>query len=132
MEKFIPFEKLSKKKQRELNARKRGSWYGLNPVTRKPESSRAYNRRKTRNWSEDSTSVSFFLPLRGWGPKDGLLSPAPSPAGGASSAEAEDLFQKKPFSTEKALYNRETELYNMEPVSLDKLRKRRIPSGSMT
>ena len=36
MEKFIPYEKLSKKKQRELDLKRRGSWGGLNPVTRKP------------------------------------------------------------------------------------------------
>ena len=59
MEKFIPFEKLSKRKQRELNAQKRGSWYGLNPVTRKPENPKAYNRRKARKWSEDSMTVPF-------------------------------------------------------------------------
>ena len=69
MEKFIPFEKLSKRKQRELNAQKRGSWYGLNPVTRKPENPKAYNRRKARKWSDDSMTVpfdffatGFFLP----------------------------------------------------------------------
>lgn len=61
MEKFIPFEKLSKKKQREQNAARRGSWYGLNPVTRKPENSRAYNRRKARKWSEDSMTVPFVI-----------------------------------------------------------------------
>ena len=59
MEKFIPFEKLSKRKQRELNAQKRGSWYGLNPVTRKPENPKAYNRRKARKWSDDSMTVPF-------------------------------------------------------------------------
>lgn len=48
MEKFVSFEKLSKKKQREINAAKRGSWGGLNPVTRKPENPKAYNRRKAR------------------------------------------------------------------------------------
>ena len=36
MQKFIPFEKLSKKKQKEINAKNRGRWYGINPVTRKP------------------------------------------------------------------------------------------------
>ena len=30
-------EKLSKKQQKAINAKKRGSWYGVNPVTRKPE-----------------------------------------------------------------------------------------------
>ena len=53
MDKFIPYEKLSKKKQRELNAKRRGSWYGLNPVTRKPENSKAYNRQKTRKWRDE-------------------------------------------------------------------------------
>ena len=60
MEKFIPFEKLSKKKQRELNAAKRGSWGGFNPVTRKPENPKAYNRRKAQKWSDESTSVPFY------------------------------------------------------------------------
>lgn len=32
--KFIPYEKLSKKKQRELDAVKRGSWGSTNPATR--------------------------------------------------------------------------------------------------
>lgn len=61
MEKFIPFEKLSKKKQRELKAQKRGSWGGLNPVTRKPENPKAYNRKKARKWSDDSMTVSFIF-----------------------------------------------------------------------
>ena len=53
MEQFIPFEKLSKKKQRELAAKRRGSWGGLNPVTRKPENPKAYNRKKARKWSDE-------------------------------------------------------------------------------
>lgn len=61
MEKFIPYEKLSKKKQRELNTKKRGSWYGLSPVTRKPENSKAYNRRKARKWIDDPTAVSVHF-----------------------------------------------------------------------
>ena len=61
MEKFIPYEKLSKKKKRELDAARRGSWYGINPVTRKPENSRAYNRAKARKWSSDASSVPFCL-----------------------------------------------------------------------
>ena len=63
MEKFIPFEKLSKKKQREINAKQRGSWYGINPVTRKPENSKAYNRKKAQKWSDDSVSVPFNFSL---------------------------------------------------------------------
>lgn len=59
MEKFIPLEKLSKKKQRELHAKRRGSWQGINPVTRKIENPKAYNRKKAQKWKEDSTTVPF-------------------------------------------------------------------------
>ena len=52
MEKFIPFEKLSKKKQRELNAIRRKDWNGINPVTRKSENQKAYNRKKAQNRSD--------------------------------------------------------------------------------
>ena len=64
MEKLIPFEKLSKKEQQKQNAARRGSWYGLNPVTRKPENSKAYNRRKAQKWSDDSGSVPFVISVR--------------------------------------------------------------------
>ena len=59
MEKFIAYEKLSKKKKRELDAKRRGSWGGVNPVTRKPENPKAYNRRKAREWDHDSSAVLF-------------------------------------------------------------------------
>ena len=49
MEKFIPYEKLSKKEKRRLDRARRSGWGELNPVTRKPASSRAYNRSKARN-----------------------------------------------------------------------------------
>lgn len=35
MEKFIPYEKLSKKEKRRRDAMQRGTWGVLNPVTRK-------------------------------------------------------------------------------------------------
>ena len=63
MEKYIPYEKLSKKKQRELNAARRTTW-ALNPVTRKPANPTAYNRNTARNWKDDSKSVPFALLLR--------------------------------------------------------------------
>ena len=59
MEKFIPYEKLSKKKKRELDLKKRGTWGGLNPVTRMPPNPRAYNRRKAQKWDDGSGSASF-------------------------------------------------------------------------
>ena len=53
MEKFIPYEKLSKKETRKLDQAKRQTWGNLNPVTRKPENSKAYNRNKARNWKRE-------------------------------------------------------------------------------
>ena len=57
MDKFIPYEKLSKKKKRQLDAEKRGSWYGFNPITRKPKNPKAYDRKKARCWRDDSSNV---------------------------------------------------------------------------
>lgn len=59
MERFIPYEKLSKKEKRKLNQVKRQTWGNLNPVTRKPENSKAYNRRKAQNWKKDTLSSAF-------------------------------------------------------------------------
>lgn len=53
MEKHIPYEKLSKKEKRKQDALRRTTWGEWNPVTRKPENSRAYNRKKARNWKRD-------------------------------------------------------------------------------
>ena len=54
MEKFIPYEKLSKKEKRKMDLAKRQTWGELNPVTRKPENSKAYNRNKARNWNREN------------------------------------------------------------------------------
>lgn len=59
MEKFISYAKLSKKKQRELNAAARNVWT-ISPVTRRPENPKAYNRRKAQNWKNDSDPVLFY------------------------------------------------------------------------
>ena len=48
MNKHIPFEKLSKRKQRDANTRRRRSWGELNPVTRRPPNPRAYNRNRKK------------------------------------------------------------------------------------
>lgn len=46
--KIIPFDKLQKKEKKRRNQEKRGSWYGVNPVTRVPEPIKAYNRNKKK------------------------------------------------------------------------------------
>jgi hypothetical protein len=62
MEKFIPYEKLSKKEKRKLDQAKRQTWGNLNPVTRKPENSKAYNRKKTQDWKKElSNPASSFI-----------------------------------------------------------------------
>ena len=61
MEKFVPYEKLSKKKQRELNLKKRRNWNGISPVTKKSENPKAYNRKRHRNdFDFDSVPFCFF------------------------------------------------------------------------
>lgn len=61
MEKFIPYEKLSKKQKKALNAQKRGTWGSFDPTTRKPQNSKAYNRKKAKNWKYDPDSLPFVL-----------------------------------------------------------------------
>ncbi len=63
MEKFIPFGKLSKRKQRELNLKRRGTWGDVNPVTRKPKDPKAYVRKKTRRWTDDDGASGSLLLL---------------------------------------------------------------------
>jgi hypothetical protein len=53
MKKHIPYEKLSKKQRRKLDLLHRNTWGSLNPITRKPQSSRAYNRKKSQNWNAE-------------------------------------------------------------------------------
>lgn len=60
MEKFIPYEKLSKKEKHRRDAMQRGTWGVLNPVTRKSPNPKAYNRKKARKWMEDPYTVSFL------------------------------------------------------------------------
>ena len=47
MQKYVMFEKRSKKEQRRINAEKRGTWHVFNPVSRVVPSGKAYNRKKT-------------------------------------------------------------------------------------
>lgn len=55
MEKYIPYEKLSKKERKKINAMRRSDWGALNPVTRRSEDPKAYNRRKAQKWSDDAS-----------------------------------------------------------------------------
>lgn len=61
MEKFIPYEKLSKKEKRKIDRARRQTWGALDPVTRKPASSKAYNRRKAQDWKRESPPGPVFF-----------------------------------------------------------------------
>ncbi|MCM1224633.1 MAG: hypothetical protein NC548_60320 [Lachnospiraceae bacterium] len=59
MKQFVSLDKQSKKDQKEYHAKQRGSWYGLNPVTRVVPNRKAYDRnaakQNTRNLLKDAS-----------------------------------------------------------------------------
>lgn len=56
----IPYEKLSKKEKRALDKLRRGSWNGVNPVTKKVESKKQYRRKRAQEWKKD---IPFSVPV---------------------------------------------------------------------
>lgn len=61
MAKFIPFVKLSKKTQQEINKSRRKNWGNIDPTTKRPENSKAYNRKKAQAWKDDFPTSELFL-----------------------------------------------------------------------
>ena len=53
MKRVIPLNKQSKKAQRERHKKRRGSWYGLSPVTRTVPSGKVYDRKRVKRESKD-------------------------------------------------------------------------------
>jgi len=58
---YVPIEKRSKREQREHHSARRGSWNGINPVTKKPLNPKAYNRKKSGQRSLDEPLPDFLL-----------------------------------------------------------------------
>ena len=48
MDKFVPIDKQSKKKQKEFNAKQRKTWGEFSPVTRTVPNEKVYNRKKLK------------------------------------------------------------------------------------
>ena len=48
MAQMVPLNKQSKKKQREYHAKQRGSWHGVDPVTRIVPNRKAYSRSRMK------------------------------------------------------------------------------------
>lgn len=46
MERFVSYEKMSKKQQKIVNASKRGNWGNVKPITKVKTSAKIYNRKK--------------------------------------------------------------------------------------
>ena len=44
----VPLNKRSKKAQKEYHAKQRGSWYGVNPITRTVPSGKVYDRNRVK------------------------------------------------------------------------------------
>ena len=62
MAKFIPKAKISKKARKELAKQNRVTWE-MNPVTRKTENRKAYDRKKnSREWFDEPAGV-FLCPV---------------------------------------------------------------------
>ena len=59
MKKFVPRDKLGKKARKEHDARNRLTWNGVNPVTKRIESKKLYNRKKTRREADELPGGSF-------------------------------------------------------------------------
>lgn len=58
----VPLHKQSKKAQRAYHAKQRGSWNGVNPVTRTIPNKKAYNRNRQKQTDRtvSGSSVCFF------------------------------------------------------------------------
>lgn len=49
MNKFVPYEKLSKKAKHKLDIVKRNDWSGINPITRVADNDKTKYKRKSRH-----------------------------------------------------------------------------------
>lgn len=60
MRRFVPYEKLSKKEKRKVDASRRRTWGVLHPVTRRTANPRAYRRERMKKegvinaWKQES------------------------------------------------------------------------------
>jgi hypothetical protein len=62
MERYIPYDKMSKKQKKEWDSKQRTLWGG-NPVTRKTENNKHYNRKKVQriDKSDFTEPLSFYF-----------------------------------------------------------------------
>jgi len=56
MEKFIPYEKLSKKEKRKIDQSRRQTWNSLNPATRKPKKQQGLQQKEITGMKAGTTA----------------------------------------------------------------------------
>lgn len=61
---YVPLEKQSKKAQKAFHARQRGSWNGINPISRKAPNRKAYDRNRAKT-ADRRESMHSGICLRG-------------------------------------------------------------------
>ena len=94
MEKFIPYEKLSKKEKRKIDQARRQTWGELNPVTRKPENSKAYNRKKSQAWKRELPPTACVFSYPTWKRTVSALLPMGYPAESAAPLPLHTQFRE--------------------------------------
>jgi len=62
-QKYVPLDKLSKRKRKEYYASFRKDWNGINPVTRSTPNLKAYKRKKSGQRYEEHEPLSGFFIL---------------------------------------------------------------------
>lgn len=67
MRKVIALNKQSKKAQKAFHAQQRGSWNGLNPITRVVPNGKAYSRAKAKAEARKDACRPFFCPFFPYG-----------------------------------------------------------------
>ena len=58
MTQMVPLNKRSKKAQRKFYAERRGSWHGINPVSRTIQSRKAYDRARAKQEARQDPGIS--------------------------------------------------------------------------
>lgn len=55
MKRMVPLKKQNKRAQKEYYSKKRGSWHGVNPVTRTVPNGKAYDRNRIKRSDREIT-----------------------------------------------------------------------------
>ena len=59
---YVSYKKLSKKKRREVDQRKREIWGVISPATRSVGSAKVYNRKKNQRQHTELPTLDFLIP----------------------------------------------------------------------